>query len=658
MSLYHHIQTAFTGGEVSPRLVGRVDNDQYKRSCKTLTNALPFYHGGVKRRAGTLFVDEVRNSAFATKLIPFVYSRTQSYVCVFNNGYVQFIKNGEFVEVSAGVRYELAHPYLTDELNEVRFAQFGNNVYLTHPFHPPQKLSRLSDVNWTLAPVPFIHKALTGYTYENSFITFNIIPIVPNYTAGDYFTMVTPAGGGVSTNTFHSVTTPLPTGLVVAAGKPDCPAETWTVTCVYADSLKQEWSVVGSVSGSQVHTFTTNNYPAAVAFYQQRMFLAGTPFQPQTVWGSAIGDYVNLTIGPNDVDGVQFTAANSSNDLILHLAGSPNNLLIQSYANEFIMESSNGVYTSKTAIIKPQTRFGCNLVAPIRVGPDVVFVQRDGIRVRAIGYDISISSNKAKDLTIVSEHITESGIIDSTFQQDPDYVVWFVRKDGVMCSMTYLDEQEVIAWAKHTTDGLFKALTCIPENNSDRTYVVVERVIDGEVKKYIESIDYILESQTDSTVFGYSETAKTTWNGLGHLEGKLVTIVADGSNASPKLVTGGSVTLDLPAKEVAFGLPFTTTVELLHPNPDNVRDGTARGRSIGISELTLVLDKTIGCRVNGEDVPFFNVGDTMDTAPVPFTGDKKLNLVGNSVPNNIKIEQVLPMPFTLLAVVMKIDVAE
>ena len=654
MTTIHLIQTAFTGGEVSPKLLGRTDNDQYNRSCKTMSNALPFYHGGVKRRPGTLFIGEVRNSAFATKLIPFVYSRTQSYLCILNNSKIQFIKNGEFVTVSPSVRYEISHPYTSDELNEVRYAQFGNIVYITHPFHPPQKLVRTSDTSWSLSPLAFIHNALTDYFYENARIRFQIVGDATAYTAGSKFTFTSAGGAGPCTVAF----TGIGYGQAVVASKPSSPAEVWTVTCVFANSIRQEWTVVGSVTGASTHTWSTNNYPAAVAFYQQRMFLAGTPSNPQTIWCSAIDDYINFTLGPDDKDGVQVTLANSSNDLILHLAGSPNNLLIQSYANEFIMESSNGTYTPKTAIAKPQTKFGCNLVTPIRVGPAVVFVQRDGRRVRAISYDISIGSNKAKDLTIISEHITESGLIDIAFQQDPDYVVWCIRNDGQMLSLTYLDENETTAWARHDTDGLFKAVACIPENNSDRTYVCVERTINGVVKKYIESIDYILESLSDCTVFGSSVTAKKVWTGLGHLEGKSLAIVADGSNATPKTVVGGSVTLELPAKNVSFGLPYTTTIELLHPNPapSQIPNGTAQGRQLSINEVTLRLYETIGCSVNGIEVPFNRVGDLMDTAPVPYTGDKKVAAVGWKTPNNIKIQQKLPMPFTLLAVICKCTV--
>lgn len=654
-----HIQTSFTGGESSPKLLARVDNEGYNNSVKTMLNALPFYHGGTKRRPGLFYVNSVRNSSFAVKLVPFIYSRTQSYVCVFNNSYIQFIKNGEFIESAPGVRYEIAHPYTSDELNEIRYAQFGNSVYFVHPNHPPKVLSRTSDVSWSFTNIAFIYRALTEYWYENANVRFKIIPTDPTvpYKSGQSFTITSPGGGGACTYTFNAAATTPATGLMVVSSKLGSPAETWTVTCVYADSLRQEWSVTGSVSGSMIVQWKTGNYPAAIAFYQQRLFLGGTPLQPQTVWGSVVSDFVNLTRGADDSDGVELTLASSSNDMILHLVGSPSNLLVMSYANEFVMDANGSVYTPKTAMVRPQTTHGCNLVSPLRIGHDVVFIQRDGRRVRSIAYDIEKSSNSARDLTVVSEHITSSGIIDMAYQQDPDAVVWMVRQDGKMVSLTYLDEQSVVAWAQHSTDGDFKAVCSIPENNSDRTYVVVERVINGVVKKYIESIDYLYSALTDCAAFGSSVTPKTSWTGLGHLEGKTVKVVGDGSMLQDRVVVGGAINVERAVSEIQIGLQYDVLVELLHPNP-NVDGGTSQGRQMSVHEVVLRLYETIGCTVNGVDIPFTQVGDPMDQVPQPFTGDKMVKTTGWRTPNNLRIEHKLPHPFTLLGCVLKLVVTD
>jgi len=649
-------QTAFIGGEIAPRLLARTDLKTYTQSAKTLTNALPFYQGGVNRRPGTFFHHEVRNSSFAVKLIPFVYSRTQSYICEFNNSYIRFIKNGDYIESSPGVPYEIAHPFLSDELNEIRIAQFQNTVYFTHPNHAPKRLIRTSDTNWSFANIPFVYKALSSNWYENKNIRFKIITNSVTYTAGSTFTINSPGGGGVpATPTF----TGAGYGFMVVSSKAGSPAETWTVTCTYADSLVQEWQVTGSVSGVMMATFYTGNYPAAISFYQQRMFLAGTPNEPQTLWGSKTADFTNFSRGTGSDDGLELTLANSSNDMILHLVSSSKNMLIMSYANEFILEATNGVLSPATAIVTPQTRHGCNLVSPVGVGKVVLFAQRNGRRLRGVEFAIESGQNLARDVTLYSEHILgDGGVIDMSFQQDPGFTVWCIRHDGKMASLTYLDEQEVIAWAKHETgndDGWFKAVATIPENQSDRTYLVVERLVNGIYKKYVESIDYLYESFSDSTIFGSSVTAKKTWTGFGHLEGKLVHIVGDGSYQTPKTVVGGSITLDNACFEIAVGLPYTTTIELLHPTLD-INGNTTQGKQLSIYKVTLELNETIGVEIDGDPEPMSTFKQKLNHAPVPFTGNLSRSLTGWSSPNYLLIEQKLPMPFTLLGVISELTV--
>ena len=52
------MQTNFVSGELSPLLKGRTDLDQYYAGCETAANVLIVPQGGLKRRAGTAFIDE------------------------------------------------------------------------------------------------------------------------------------------------------------------------------------------------------------------------------------------------------------------------------------------------------------------------------------------------------------------------------------------------------------------------------------------------------------------------------------------------------------------------------------------------------------------------------------------------------------------------
>ena len=103
--------TNFTAGELSPRLDGRNDLSKYPAGCKTLENMIIFPHGSAARRSGTQFVAEVKDSTKETRLIPFEFSTTQTYILEFGNQYIRFFKdNGQIL--SSGSAYEISSPYL------------------------------------------------------------------------------------------------------------------------------------------------------------------------------------------------------------------------------------------------------------------------------------------------------------------------------------------------------------------------------------------------------------------------------------------------------------------------------------------------------------------------------------------------------------------
>ena len=77
--------TNFTGGELSPRLDGRTDLAKYASGCSTLENLVVYPHGSAARRPGSTFVAEVADSDNKTRLIPFEFSTTQTYMLEFSN---------------------------------------------------------------------------------------------------------------------------------------------------------------------------------------------------------------------------------------------------------------------------------------------------------------------------------------------------------------------------------------------------------------------------------------------------------------------------------------------------------------------------------------------------------------------------------------------
>jgi hypothetical protein len=145
---------SFTAGQLSPRMEGRTDFQKYFSSGKTINNFVVQPHGPVARRPGTHFVAEVKDSSKDTRLIPFSFSTTQTYILEFGNQYIRFYKDDGQIS-SGGSPYEISSPYLETELFDIKFAQSADVMYLCHPNHAVRKLSRTGHTAWTLTTVDF-----------------------------------------------------------------------------------------------------------------------------------------------------------------------------------------------------------------------------------------------------------------------------------------------------------------------------------------------------------------------------------------------------------------------------------------------------------------------------------------------------------------------
>jgi hypothetical protein len=149
------IQTNFTAGELSPRMRGRVDLEQYNNAAADLTNFIVLPQGGITRRPGTHFTTSVKVQASRARLVPFVVSDLTAYVLELGANYIRFNRNRGPVLDTSGVPLELPTPYAVADLRSLRFAASADDCYITHGSHAPMKLARTSADTFTLATVAF-----------------------------------------------------------------------------------------------------------------------------------------------------------------------------------------------------------------------------------------------------------------------------------------------------------------------------------------------------------------------------------------------------------------------------------------------------------------------------------------------------------------------
>lgn len=135
------IKTNFTAGEISPRLMGRVDIARYANGAKIIENAVCVVQGGVVRRPGTRFAAAAKYGDRTARLIPYVFNRSQAYMLEFGDGYLRIYQNGRQLVNEDNTPYEIASPYSVDMLSEVNYVQGADTMIFSAPERPAAPLA-------------------------------------------------------------------------------------------------------------------------------------------------------------------------------------------------------------------------------------------------------------------------------------------------------------------------------------------------------------------------------------------------------------------------------------------------------------------------------------------------------------------------------------
>lgn len=657
--------TNFTGGELSPRLDGRNDLQKYSTGCKTLENMIIFPHGSAARRSGTQFVAEVKDSTKETRLIPFEFSTTQTYILEFGNQYIRFFKdNGQIL--SSGSPYEISSPYLEAELFDIKFAQSADVMYLCHPNHPAKKLSRTGHTSWSLTSVDF-----TDGPYMDENISSTTIS-TSAHTVGTGRTLTASSTTGINDNTGFQ-TTDVGRLIRFRDGYGKITARTST-TVVTIEILEDMGSSSASANWSLGAFSETTGHPSCVTFFEQRLVFAATLSQPQTIFFSKSGDYENMdenrggTIA--DDDAIIYTIASNQVNAIRFMTAT-RTLIIGTAGGEFAVSggSVDTAITPTNILIKKQSNNGAANVDALAVGNATLFLQRARRKLRELAYNFDVDGYVAPDLTILAEHISEGGFKQLSYQQEPNQIIWCVRNDGQLVGLTYQREQQVVAWHRHIFGGVFgsgnavcESVATIPTDDSEyQTYVIIKRTINGATKRYVEFIHQYDFDETDDTSFNfldsqldYSGSAVTTIGGLSHLEGQTVSILADGATHPDATVSSGQITLARSSTKVKVGLPYTSLLQTMRIDA-GAQNGTSQSKTKRIYEITARLYESIGIEVgpdlnNMERIPFRSSANAMNSGISVFTGDKEIEFRGNYETDGfIFVRQTQPLPLTILS---------
>jgi hypothetical protein len=729
-------QTNFTGGIFSRILDGQTNFAKYDNAVERMENFVIWPHGPATYRPGFKFVAEVKDSSKKTVIMPFEFSDTQAYIIEIGDLYFRFYKDKEQIESGASP-YEVTHPYPESVVDKIKHTQSADVLYLFNKAYPSAKLSRTGDtswvyqeINWNPGPMsdqdlePATTLTLGAITGTNILFTAG----ASAFLAGDVGRIIKSGVGRASIISYTGATQvrcdiiddfsavgPISSGEWAMEGSPNSQltpsikepkgaicnltssVDLFRSTDVgkfvrinsgvikltsYTNAQDVSGEILKVLSSTDASTSWTleqdmwsanNGYPTAGTFFDDRLMLAGSSANPETVWGSVVGDYENHTPGIDDSDAVQFTIRGREVNIIRWIE--PRDyLIIGTLGGEWRLgpQDIGDPLTPLNVVAKKITTKGCADIMPVTIDGSTLFVQRKGRKIRELAYDIQkgeAGGYSAPDLTQLAKDLTNGGIVDIAFQQEPFPTLWCAVDGGNLIGLTYIREQQVVAWHEHPMDnGEVESIAVIPGDEYDQLWAVIKRTIGGATKRYIEVMEDVFEDDAETyeanlglnaffvdSGITYNGAETSTITGLDHLERESVGVLADGAIQSDKTVIGGQITLSKAAYVVHVGLKYQGLIKPLRIDAQ-LQDGTAQARTKRVVDMFIrVMDSGV-----------FKVGrdeDNLDTVQDPeislvygkpyplFSGDLNTNLDdGYDRKGQYVIVQDKPMPLTVQAV--------
>ncbi len=248
-----------------------------------------------------------------------------------------------------------------------------------------------------------------------------------------------------------------------------------TIGFVYSDTQASGALATAQIGG--------NKNPACICYFQQRKWFAASDDNPDTFWATRPGLYYNFdTSYPSQAnDAITGTIVGQEVNAITSLTPMQWGIIAMTSNGAYqISGGQQGAAISPTTIqAQPQAFSGAQQnLPPLRIDTDLLFAQARGSAIRNLAYNFYLNSYAGEDVSVFSAHLLENRRITQwAWAQEPDKIVWAVRDDGILLSLTYLKEQQVFGWARHDTAGRFISVAVIPEGREDAVYVVVRRTL-------------------------------------------------------------------------------------------------------------------------------------------------------------------------------------
>ncbi|MBO7731523.1 MAG: hypothetical protein J6S67_03200 [Methanobrevibacter sp.] len=310
--------TNFASGELSQNLNGRVDLPQYYQGAAKIENFDIIPTGGIKRRVGTERVAELSGN---NRIIPFIVNKDSVFVFEIAPNLITIWKQNSDGTVT------VLHTLETNwdsraAIKELHYAQNYDTMIFVHRDFPPIA------IQWHAGSPNYFTSSQMAFDFyptidlDDDFdyvmIPVDTLPLKEATTDGHGRFSYYKLSGSGSQLTVKDYPAGISKFYAVLNGK----------LYEYTDS----WAPYGIDPNVDTSLFTDPNggkYPGAVAFFNNRLFLASTRNEPQKVWASAAPDetkeryndfatykkYVTVTRAVKDADLHVFTCDINKSDV-------------------------------------------------------------------------------------------------------------------------------------------------------------------------------------------------------------------------------------------------------------------------------------------------------------------------------------------------------
>ena len=716
MASRHPLQSSFAFGEMSPRLFGRSDTDRYKQSLSICENALTFSHGNATKRPGTRHI-ETSPTEGNIRLFDLQGNLNQAYVAeigwrVATGGYIRlldrdgyvldsalFVTNGSFANELVG------WTDTSDPQASVTWASPGYAVFNATTGGGGDDARLEQQV--TLNNGALLHTLLVRYVSDAPTDSL-LVELGTTQGASDILTTVLPSGNtsvdfspaGATTiwltltvdSQFADNNTVLDSVQIYReiadiweAATPwsneDIPllsvAESTQEVALYFATQSQPAQRLTVVFGTGIYTFApvpfqsppaewvAGNYPHAITFFQQRLWLAGTPAQPDTLWGSQTNDFFNFALGTGLA--TEAIAFEMSDRGVIEWIQGAKNLLVGADVAEYIITSESGVIQPGDIQVQQQSSYGSAHQEPAEYANGVLYVGRDDRRVRFMQYQFLEDGWTSADITWPSEHITRPLIKEMHFQYAPDPFIWMVMFDGTAVSAMYETEQNnLVGWHRHPLpEGVAQSASLIKLSGGSEVWLAMRRVVNDVNVTYIErtelsSPDFVQQGIpaffTDCSVVSSVEDEPGVGlvvKGLEVLEAYTVQVIISGAVHIDRVVTGGQIVLQPGFAKVGqtalVGLGYTGILRTLALEGLSPSEGTSQSVLKRRNRIFLRILQSAIPVVNGITSPARFPITPMDEGEPNFTGDIQIANLGIDRFADVLVEMPLPKAYNVLA---------